>query len=48
MRQKVKADAHLEDLRVRPSWPKPVCRDNASLKRAVSVTAPQAVLTLRI
>lgn len=45
-KEKVKADGHLEDLRVRPSWSKPVCRDDASLERAVRVTACQAVLTL--
>lgn len=48
MRQKGKSDAHLEDLRMCPSWAQPVCGDNASLERAVSVTAPQAVLTLRV
>lgn len=44
--EKVKVDGHLEDLRVRAPWPKPVRRDDASLERAVSVTAHQAVLTL--
>lgn len=43
---KVKADGNLEYLRVRPSWPKPVCRDDASLEWAVSVTAHHAVLAL--
>lgn len=48
MRQTGKSDAHLKDLRMCPSWPQPVCRDNASLERAVGVTAPQAILTLWI
>lgn len=41
-----KGDRHLEDLGVRSSWPKPVCRDDASLERAVTVTACKAILTL--
>lgn len=44
---KKEADENLEDLGVRPPWSEPVCRDDTSLKWAVSVTA-EAVLTLGI
>ena len=47
-KENVKADGHLEYLRVRPPGPEPVCRDDASLERAVSVTPRQPVLTLRV